>query len=208
MVEKKPGDARLHVFFSGFYRSLNQFDKAKQHIDIARSLSPNKQAIILQQGALALAQNDLVAARDYFKYAYELDERNDEAREFYVASLFYLKDTAAVDEVMVDATEDFRNRLAQNDFVVSAVNDAEDYEFLADLYERRVTFNAANPQEWASMAFVYHKLNNVEKAVSTLDRAAVAIPSFAPTAKCIADNIAAGREPQLNCVATTTPATI
>ncbi len=207
MVKEKPGDARLHVFFSGFYRSANQLEKAKEHIDIARSLSPNKQAIILQQGAIALAQNNMVVARDYFKYAYELDTRNEEALEFYLASLFYLKETETANVLLEQATDTFKDRLARNDFFVGAVHDAGDFGFLADLYERRVVTENGNPQEWASLAFVYYQLKDVDKAVNTLDRAAKAFPSFAPTAACFANNITAGRDPQLGCVATTTPQT-
>ncbi len=204
MIATKPGDARLHVFFSGFYRSANQFEKAKEQIDIARTLSPKKQTIILQQGALALAEGDLEGARDYFKVAYELDTRNEEALEYYVAALYNLKDLAAVSELLVGVPDTFYDRLARNDFVVNAVNSAEDFTMLVNLYERRVTLNPTIPQEWASLAFVYHKLNDVNGAVDSLNRAAAAIPPFAPTAKCISDNIVAGRAPELNCVATST----
>jgi tetratricopeptide (TPR) repeat protein len=206
MVKEKPGDARLHVFFSGFYRSSNQLDKAKEQIDIARELSPNKQAIILQQGAIALALNDMEGARDYFKYAYELDTRNEEALEFYLASLFYLKDTETANQLLVGASETFKDRLARNDFFVGAVHDAGDFNFLADLYERRVAESAVSPQEWASLAFVYYQLKQNDKAIETLSRASAAIPSFAPIAACFTNNITAGREPQLGCVATSSPA--
>lgn len=44
---EKPGDARIHVFIASFYRSTNQLEKAIEQLAIARSLSPNKQLIIL-----------------------------------------------------------------------------------------------------------------------------------------------------------------
>ncbi len=200
MVEAKPNDARLHVFFAGFYRAAGKFDEAKQQIEIARSLSPDKQSIILQQGAIALAVNDIAAAREYFKTAYELDTRNQEAKEFYLASLYYANDLAAADALLVDATPEFKTRLAANDFVVNAVNTAADYDFLAELYELRVAKNPASAQEWASLSFVYYQLKQNDKAIATLERAATAVPSFASTSRCIIQNLQNGREPQLNCV--------
>jgi cytochrome c-type biogenesis protein CcmH/NrfG len=55
------------------------------------------------------------------------------------------------------------------------------------------------PQNWATLAFLYYELEDTQKAVATLEEAMQVIPDFAPTAQCIAGNIEAGNDPQEGC---------
>lgn len=199
IVAAKPGDARLQVFLASYYRSTGNLPKAAEHMAIARTLSPRKQAIILQQGAIALSLGTNEIARDFFREAFELDETNDEAREYYVAALYYTKESAKAKEVISAALPEFATRIAASDFVISAVNASGEYETLAELYEVRVQTDATNAQNWASLAFVYYQLKQNDKAIETLTKASAAVPSFAPTAQCISTNLKAGKAPQEGC---------
>ncbi len=199
IMQEKPNDARLEVFLASYYRATGDLAKAETQMAAARSHSPKKQAIILQQGAIALALGKNEEARDFFKTAYELDTTNDEAREYYIAALFYVKDVAAANALIDDSAPAFRDRIAASDFVVSAVNAAGEFTTLASLYEIRVKADPLNAQNWASLAFVYYQLKQNEKAIDTLARAATAVPVFAPTAQCITKNLKAGKAPQEGC---------
>ncbi|MFM2339797.1 MAG: hypothetical protein RLZZ360_433 [Candidatus Parcubacteria bacterium] len=212
MVVKKPGDARLHVFLSSYYRATGDQNKAQAELAIARSLSPQKQAIILQQGAVEIALGNTAAARDFFKTAFELDETNDEAREYYYAALLFTGESTQAETLIASTTPEFKDRLINSDFVFSALNQAKQYEQLAALYEQRVLKTPDNAQQWASLAYLYYQLSqqasttNTErrrimndKAIETLARGAKAVPSFAPTAECVAGNLKAGRAPEVGC---------
>lgn len=199
MVEKKPGDARLHVFLASYYRAIGNLEKAKVQMNRARELSPNKQAIILQQGAIELSLGNNEVGRDFFKTAYELDTSNTEAREYYVASLFYSGDIDDAIKMISEADESFKLRLSKSDFVLGAINSAKEFDLLTELYELRVQNDPSNAQNWASLAFLYHELKNKDKAVDTLERASIAVPTFAPMAQCISANLTAEREPQVGC---------
>lgn len=199
MIERKPNDARLYVFAASYYRAIDDLVQSEASLKKARELSPDKQAIIIQQGAVAISKGDVPGAVIFFKDAYELDTRNDEAREYYIGSLFSSGATSTAMEIVKDAPETFMVRASASDYLLSAVNAAGELGYLAELYEVRVESTKDNPQNWASLSFVYYQLGETEKAVETLMRAKEAIPSFAKTATCIADNISAGREPQLNC---------
>jgi cytochrome c-type biogenesis protein CcmH/NrfG/O-antigen ligase len=199
LVSAKPGDARIYVFLGSYYRATGNIEKAKSAMDKARELSPRKQAIILQQGAIALSVGNNESARNLFKEAYDLDTNNEEAKEFYVASLFYTKDVATAKTIVSDSSDVFRARLAASDFVVGAVNAAAEYPYLAELYEARLTTDAKNPQNWASLAFVYYQLKENDKAIDSLNRAKIAVPTFAATAQCFSDNIKKGKTPQEGC---------
>ena len=199
MVAEKPGDARLEVFLASYYRTVGDLPKAAERMAVARSLSPNKQAIILQQGAIELSLGKNNEARDFFKEAYELDTNNQEAAEYYIASLFYTKDIEKAQSLINEASPELKTRLAASDFVIGAVNAAGAFDYLATLYETRLEIDTTNPQNWASLAYVYYKLKQNDKAVSTLERAIVAVPTFAPTAQCFSANIKKGVSPEVGC---------
>lgn len=199
MVQAKPGDARLHVFLASYYRTVGNVAKAKEEMATARSFSPRKQAIILQQGAIELSLGNNAGARDFFKEAYESDTLNKEAKEYYIASLFYTKDVETARALIAEATPEFLARIAASDFVLGAVNAAGEYATLASFYETRVTTDDTNPQNWASLAYVYYQLKQNDKAIATLDRAKIAVPTFATTATCFAANIQKGVSPEVGC---------
>lgn len=212
MVQEKPGDARLHVFLSSYYRATGDQAKAQAELAIARSLSPKKQAIILQQGAVEIALGNNEAARDFFAEAFRLDETNDEAREYYYASLLFTGESEQAEGLLASTTPEFKDRIANSDFVFSALNQAKQYETLAGLYEQRVLATPDNAQQWASLAFLYYQLGQeasttnkdrqrimTDKAIETLARGAKAVPTFAPTAECVSTNLKAGRAPEVGC---------
>ncbi len=212
MVAEKPGDARLHVFLASYYRAIGNAEKARTELATAREFSPKKQAIILQQGAVEISLGQNEAARNFFKEAYELDTTNDEAKEYYYASLILVGDMTGAKELIADASPELEARLAGSDFVFNALNQAKEYELLAGLYETRVANNPAVAQQWASLAYVYYQLGQqasttdkerrkimTDKAIETLARGAKAVPSFAPTAECVTNNLKAGRAPEVGC---------
>ncbi len=199
LAQSKPGDARLHVFLASFYRATGNVEEAQKQIAKAREFSPRKQAIILQQGAIELSLGNNEAARDFFKEAYELDTRNEEAKEYYVASRFYTRDVVGVRAMIDESSDEFKKRLALSDFVVNAVNTAGEMDYMAELYELRVQNDTTNAQNWASLAFLYYQIKEQDKAIDTLTRAGAAVPTFKPTAECLIGNLQAGREPQLGC---------
>jgi O-antigen ligase/Flp pilus assembly protein TadD len=197
LANDKPGDARVHVFIGSFYRSTNQIEKAAEQFAIARELSPRKQSIITQQGFVELTKGDNEKARDFFKEAYELDTRNLEAKEYYIAGLLY---TGGGDEAQALIDSDaIRDRVAKSDFVLSSANQNGYKEFMLNMFERRIELDPTNPQSWATLAYLYYQNGEKDKALDTLNRGKEQIPTFAPTASCFSENIKAGKDPQEGC---------
>jgi O-antigen ligase/tetratricopeptide (TPR) repeat protein len=197
LVKEKPGDARVHVFVASYYRATNQLDRAAAEMAIARELSPEKQTIIIQQGFIAFAQSQNQTANEFFKIAFELDERNPEAREYYAASLLYMNDidgaTALLD------TEATKARFANSEFLLGAANQAQAGGLLIELFSYRLEADPTVAQNWATLAFLYYNQPDIPKAVELLLEAQVVIPTFASTSNCIIGNIEAGIDPQLGC---------
>lgn len=197
LAESKPGDARIHVFIGTFYRATNQLEKAEAQMALARSFSPRKQSIMIQQGfiALSLAKNE--EALGFFKEAYELDTRNIEAKEYYAGGLLYAGDVDAAVALM--DSKEAGDRFSQSDFILGAANQAGAKTFLIELFKLRVQKAKDNAQNWATLAFLYHQVGDKEQALKTLDEAAVAAPAFKATATCISDNIKNNRTPDEGC---------
>ncbi len=197
LIAYKPDDARVHVFFGSYYRTVGNLAGAAEQMAIARALSPLKQSIITQQGFIALSGGNNETGRDFFKEAFELDTRNLTAREYYAASLFY---TGQADEAIALMDSDVtKERFALSDFVVSSANRAEANEFLVELFKTRVQVERDVPQHWATLAYLYYKINDNDSALATLEEAKGVIPTFAPTAQCLSDNIKNGRSPEEGC---------
>ena len=197
LVEEKSGDARVHVFFSTFYRSLGDLEKAGEQMDIARELSPRKPSIVMQQAIIKYSKGDVAGARDLFKEAYLLDKRNTEALEYYAGTLFATGDAEGAKALITEDT--VFKKFALSDFFVKTVNDAGDTVYLIELYESRVEQKPEIAQNWASLSFLYYQAKDNAKAIEILKQAQEKVPSFTKSAQCFIQNMEAGNEPGLGC---------
>lgn len=210
LIAEKPGDARVHVFVGSYYRAIGDLEKAAEQMALAREYSPLKQAVIEQQGFVALSQGKNTEAVEYFKTAFELDTRNLSAREYYVAGLLYAQkpDEARAlmqgdDQVTDDAV---MYRLAKSDFVISAANQLGYYDIATKLFEYRTEAEpdgsqkwAEEPQTWATLAYLYYQEDKLDQAIAVLEVAKEKLPSFETTANCFIGNIENGTDPQEGC---------
>ena len=198
LAAEKPGDARIHVFIGSYYRAIGQLEKAKEQMDLARTFSPRKSSIIIQQGFIELSLNKEPEALAYFKEAYELDTRNLEAREYYAASLF--SSDRPQEAIALMDSDAAKARFAKSDFLLGAANEAGQVDFLIELFKARLEADPNNAQNWATLAFLYHQKGDMDEAISVLEAGKAKVPTFARTATCIADNIKNGKDPQVGCV--------
>jgi len=198
LIKRKPGDARLHVFFSSFYRAMGNMEKAREQAAIARSLTPNKQSVIIEQGVIEYQMGNNQKALDFFKEAYELDTSYKNARFLYAAMLLNTGEVEAAEELI---TDEYINDFALDDFGFRAAYDAGEpaRDFLIRLMKARVDKQPNNAQNRASLAFLYYERGDNEQAIAVLREAGEAIPTFKVTAECYITNIEAGNEPGAGC---------
>lgn len=192
----KPGDARIENFISSFYRTIGALPQAREHAAMAAELSPGKPSLKIEQAIVEIQAGDLEAARTFAEEAYNMAPANPTAVVIYASVLYRLGENELARSIV---TDDQEAGFALNDYALSSVNQAEDYEFLAQLYEIRIARQPSDAQARASLAFLYYQLDEPEKAVAVLRTAATDIPSFAEKASCYADNIEAGIDPSTPC---------
>lgn len=77
-IARAPEDARLYILYASFLRGVGDFAAAREQSAIARTLSPNKQAIMIEQGIEAWQDEDPETAQAFFNEAYALAPTNDE----------------------------------------------------------------------------------------------------------------------------------
>ncbi len=199
VVNTKPNDARIHVFRGSFYRGIGALNEARAEFATARALSPSKQSIIMQQGVTELQLQEFALAKEFFANALELDTRNDQARQFLVATLYRLDEIDLARSYLEEGSERFIRTFATDEYAFQSVAQAEDYLVLADLYETRIAADPSNPQDWTSWAVTYLEMGDAERAVEIFEQASEELPEFASTAGCYASNIEAGSDPEDGC---------
>ncbi len=178
-IEEKPNDARAHMFIASFYRSLGTpeaIDKAILQLETARSLSPNKQQIIFEQGLAYHQKQDFTRALEYFKEAYELDESYGEARVFYAMEGIANGKYNLIDELIV--TDAYKQSFYMNDLVVQVTYNAKLYPLLKTIFAYRIEKSPEDPQLRASLAYLLNESGDTEGAVEVLKKAIEDIPSF------------------------------
>jgi O-antigen ligase/Tfp pilus assembly protein PilF len=196
LIQEKPNDARLHTFLSTFYRSMGAFKEAQAQAAIARELSPNKQAIITEQGVIELQLGNVEKATEYFKTAFELYESNTQARIFYAAIFAGSKNITEARELI--GTE-YLEQFAINDFALSMVNQSGDREFLVELFEIRIKAQPTEVQNRMNLAFVYYEMEQIPKAIEVLQQAAIDFPDVATSTQCYIENLQKGKKPDTGC---------
>jgi thioredoxin-like negative regulator of GroEL len=175
-IAEKPGDARAHVFISSFYRATGQIDKAIEQLAIARSLSPNKQVIIFEQGFAELQKQDYEKALAFFKDAYDLGPELRDVRTNYAIAAIYADDTALFNELI--ATDAHKRALAQSQYAIQAVYQKKNYPLLIELLTYQMEAKPQDQQVRTSLAYVLNESGDAEGAIEVLNKAAEDIPAF------------------------------
>lgn len=173
---QKPRDARVLVFLSSFYRMKGEEEKALQTLKDAEALSPKKQQIIMEEGAVLLQLERYEEALQTFKRAYELDTRYDLAAVYYAIGAIYAGDPSLAKDIL--NTDERKKQFAQNNAALKALQAKREYPLLSEMLRLRITIEPQNKDLYTSLAFVLRETGDTEGAISVLTEAGKKIPSF------------------------------
>lgn len=173
---EKPGDARVHVFISSFYRSTNNLDQAIQQIEIARKLSPKKQLIMFEQGMAYIQKGDYPKALEVLKEAYELGTQFQDSRILYAAAAVYNNKLDLLDELI--KTDADKLAFSDNQLAVQAVYGAKLYPRLIEMFKLQVANRPDDSQIRTNLAFVLNETGDADGAIAVLKKAGEDIPAF------------------------------
>lgn len=198
LLAEKPGDARVYVFAASYYRTIQQFERAREYGDLAIEYTPEKATVYLDRGFIEYLATDYEEMLRFFKMGYDLNPANPNAQVTYAAGL--LLTGAPESEWRPLFTSDaYYDRFLQDGFALTAANATENFALLEEMFEAKVAATPANPQFWMSLAVSQYQQGDTEAAVATLKELEVRIPSVAAVASCVAGNIEAGEDPNQGC---------
>jgi O-antigen ligase len=134
-------DARLHLLAGSFFGSFGQFEEARNHLERAVGLMPQKQMIHFELGALAINQNNDAKALQSFRTAYELAPEYQEAKLIYLIGAIYAGDRALESKLLGEVEA---RVIAFDDRVVTAYYSNGRMEKVIEIILARKSFDPAN----------------------------------------------------------------
>ena len=187
-----PNDARSHLVWAGFLRSIGRFDEALKKYERALELSPKKQVTMFEIGSLYLDQGNPTEALVWFKKAFDLDPRYPEARFLYGTAALYGGNKTLSDELLSTIPE---SQLYNEDRFVNVLLRLKRYDDLVKIFNRRIADGADTLDNTVSLAAIYLESGNRGQAVNVLRRYVNNHPESREQIEYYITEIEAGRNP-------------
>lgn len=197
LLAYKPGDARVHVFATSFYRNVGDIEQAREQAALARQYSPEKPTIIIDQGYVEYQAGDLRAMRDFFQEAYDLNPDNYRAQMALATGL--LATDAPEAEWRAVLGERASREFLTDRLAMIVAERTGNYALLREMFATAIERSPRNVQGWISLAFTEYRLGSSTAAIATLEETAERFPEVASATQCFIDNIAVGNEPNDGC---------
>lgn len=191
-IDRQPNDARLRLFYGSFLRQVGDMAGAGTQLEKALALSPEKQTIIFELGALSAQVGDAAQTLAWFKQAYDLAPSYDHARFYYAASLIRTDQRALATQILA---ERFGTATPDNDIVLQAYLDVGDDTAVIAVVEGRVAARPTDPNVFLQLAAAYLKAERRADAVVALEKAIELNPAFKDQGTFYIQEIQAGRNP-------------
>lgn len=178
-VAAYPRDARAHLELSYAYRSAGDSANALTEVLAAAELSPKKETIWLEAGALAWERGDAKAARSYFDTAYALGPQFADLAAYAAAGAIGTGDSEKADAILLSA---YGTTTIDSDVLAAAYYRAHAWQRLIGMWEARTRKPGAGAQTWFGLAAAYYAAGDHARAVETLHEAVKRFPDAAASA--------------------------
>ena len=176
LLQERAGDARLELFFSNFLAQAGQTQEALEHVDKALIYSPNKQQILMQQGAIKLQRGDIEGALEALKKAFELAPAYDLARILYAAGFIGAGRGAQADALL---TERFGSPVFDNEQLLQVYVNQKLYDRAAAIWQLRIDKDPKNVQLYLGLASMYFTAGKKAETIAVLRKIAEIEPRAA-----------------------------
>jgi O-antigen ligase/tetratricopeptide (TPR) repeat protein len=182
LVANKPGDARIHLITSVFYRMTGNLEQALKELEIAKAISPKKQVIYVEEGLVLLGMGKNEAAVERYQAAYDLDTRSHHNRVRLAAALSYVGDNAKSREVLdiadLDADRALREVAATDEMSLHLYHEAKQYDMVEYIFKGRKELYPLDSVVRTNLAALYYEMGDKARAIAVLNEAIDDIPAF------------------------------
>ncbi|KND49390.1 MAG: O-antigen ligase [Parcubacteria bacterium C7867-008] len=173
--KQAPGDARVRIQYAIMLRSVGDYQNAIKQSDLARSLAPTKQTIILEQGMERWQSGDVVGGRKFFEEAYALDRRYELGAVYAAVGHIITNDVAGGQAIL---KEKFGTTLVDQQILVPAYYQLKDWNNIIPLIQLHVK-NAKDAGSGFQLAAAYSESGQRDKAIQTIRETIAAHPEAA-----------------------------
>jgi Flp pilus assembly protein TadD len=178
-VAAYPQDTREQLELSYAYRSGGDGADALKAIQTARSLSPGKEEIWIQEGETQWDMGNTAAAQTDFNTAYKLGPQFKDLATYAAAGDFAAGDVADAEKVLLGA---YGTTSVDSDILSIAYYRTKDWPRLISLWKMRTTLPAATAQTWFALAAAYYTSGDKANAIAAVTEAAKLFPEAAASA--------------------------
>jgi O-antigen ligase/Flp pilus assembly protein TadD len=100
-LARAPKDARLHLQYAIFFRTLGDYKDAQQESGTAHTLSPNKQSVLIESGIELFQSGNYPGAKEEFMKAYNLDTSDKDVVAYIAGADIANKDVAGAKALLM-----------------------------------------------------------------------------------------------------------
>jgi len=185
-VAAYPLDARERLHLSYAYRIVGDSAKTLQEIKAAALLSPKKEEIWIEAGAVEWDQGDVKAAQADFNTAYALGKQFSILAAYAAAGDIAVGDQPAADKVLLEA---YGTTAVDSDILVVAYSNTKNWPRLIALLKSRTDKPGAGADNWFKLASAYYMAGDTASAITTVHKAVALYPDAASTGDAIIKQI-------------------
>jgi tetratricopeptide (TPR) repeat protein len=182
MKAEKPNDARVHTISANFYRAAGDLDNAMLELQTAETISPTKQAIIMEQGLIYLLANKKAEALERYQKAYELDRNDLNARVRLAAVALYFDERPTYQELLPPSELEKKEALwiaaVREPLMMQVAYQKSETYMVEQIVMGRVTLEPTNKDARVNLAAFYFEQGNLAKAREVIVEAINDMPSF------------------------------
>jgi O-antigen ligase/tetratricopeptide (TPR) repeat protein len=188
-TEEASGDARYELMAGSFFSAIGRAEEALPYLERARELSPGKQSIYFELGAVHIRMNNPRLALEEFGRALELAPENVDARVMLLLGAIFADDGELIARLAAEIPPE---RLVGDERVLSALVEMERYDTVREILEVRLSADPQNPQNYLSLAGLYVHTNQRSRAIEVLESLKRNLPEHATSSDELIRQIRAG----------------
>lgn len=175
-VAATPNDARIRLFFGTYLLQIGSLADARTELLAAHTLSPGKQQVLFELGALDASAGNYPAALSWLKQAYDSEPRFDGARTAYAAIAIQAGERALASSLLMPR---FGTLTPDDNMLLSAYLSVKDYPSVLSILKGRVEKDPNSAQNHQQLAAGYLQAGDKADAIAELREAIRLDPSFA-----------------------------
>lgn len=175
-IDAYPLDVREQLQLSYLFRSVGAFADALKQLQIAKTLSPRKEQIFIDSGAIAWDMGDRKAAQADFNAAYALGPQFSGLALYAAAGDIAAGDVSRGNKILQDT---FGTTNLDSDVLAAAYYHARDWPHLIEIGKMRVDKPEATAQAWFSLAAAYYAAGDRGNTIKTINAAVAKFPDAA-----------------------------